>query len=105
MSERIIETVKFTSVMELAEFLEDRAYQTAGIQQADGRDVRAFQVIESTLSDGSKVTDIRFVPWVVPAERFIEAAKNYPGGPQEFARALNELTPEQIKTARSKGKP
>jgi len=76
-SERVIETVKFKSVMELAELLEDRAYQTAGIQQADGREVRAFQIIETTLSDKVKVLDIRFVPWVVPGCQQCGGRLNY----------------------------
>lgn len=67
--ERIVETVRFKDHRDLAyELLEWSSAVPVGVQQHDGRDVRAFQVVETTLTDGSKVVDIRFIPWVAPAE-------------------------------------
>lgn len=99
MSERVIETVKFGSVFDLRNKLCELCdgklndTQAIGVEQHDGRDLRAFQIVERTLTDGSKTLDIRFVPWVTPLEQIIDTAQRYPGGPEAYAKAINELAP------------
>lgn len=73
--ERIVETVKFGGVSELRQRLNELvdllppgAFRTCGVEQSDARDVRAFHVLETTLSDGSKTYGIRFLPWLWPLE-------------------------------------
>lgn len=40
--------------------------ETVGIELPDGRDVRAFELVERTLTDKSTTTNIRFLPFVNP---------------------------------------
>lgn len=73
--EKVIHTLRFGDAFELRQRLNELidllppgGMSICGVEQYDARDVRAFQVLETTLSDGSKTYDIRFLPWLWPLE-------------------------------------
>lgn len=66
MEQKILKTVNFADTSELYSAIGELSCFSILVEQADERQVRAFQLVERTLPDGSQQKAIRFVPWVEP---------------------------------------